>query len=117
MRALMVPSGAPSFCAISVCVMPEKKAMLTASNGYGGKLYRIVACLLVYFTVNCGKLLLPVLSGYHRGLPIPVPTVLAYVFFGPILRLQTGLYGILGLLVLGYGLRMAWRMGKGTRTA
>ena len=93
------------------------KAMLSASNGYGGKLYRIAAVTLVYFTVNCGKLLLPVVSGYQRSTPIPVPTVLAYLFFGPILRLQTGLYGILSLLVLGYGIRMAWRMGKGTRAA
>jgi len=93
------------------------KAMLTASNGYGGRLYQIVAVVLVYFTINCGKLLLPVWMGYKHGTPLPVPQVLAYVLFGPILRLQTGIYGILSIVVLGYAIRAAWRLGKGTRTA
>ena len=93
------------------------KAMLTASDGYGGRLYQIVAVVLMYFTVDCGKLLLPVWMGYKHGRPLPVGEVLAYVFFGPILRLQTGIYGILGIVVLGYALRAAWRLGKGTRTA
>jgi len=92
-------------------------AMLTASKGYGGKLYQIVAVLLTYFTVTCGKLLLPVWTAHQQGTPIPFPIVLEYALIGPVLRLQTGISGILGIVVLGYAIRMAWRMGKGTRTA
>jgi len=91
------------------------RAMLTVSHGNGGKLYQIAAVVLTYFTVTCGKILLPVWSGMHNGHPIPVPIVLEYALFGPILRLQTGLSGILGILVLGYALRMAWREAKGTQ--
>jgi hypothetical protein len=92
------------------------KAMLTASKGYGGKLYQIVAVIFIYFTVTLGKLLLPVWVGIHHGTPLPVSKVLAYAFFGPILRLQTGVSGILGIVVLGYAIRQAWRLGKGTRS-
>jgi len=92
------------------------KAMLTASKGYGGRLYQIVAVVFIYFTVTCGKILLPVWAGWHNGSPIPVSTVLEYALFGPILRLQTGVSGILGIVVLGYAIRQAWRLGAGTRT-
>ena len=92
-------------------------AMLTPSKGYGGKLYQIVAVLLTYFTVTCGKLLLPVWTGYQHGTPMPFSQILAYALIGPVLRLQTGIGGILGIVVLGYAIRMAWRMGKGTKAA
>ena len=92
-------------------------AMLTASKGYGGKLYQIVAVVFIYFTVTCGKLVLPVWAGLHNGSPIPIPTVLEYAFFGPILRLQSGVSGILGIIILGYAIRKAWQLGAGTRTS
>jgi hypothetical protein len=93
------------------------KAMLTASDGYGGKLYQVVAVLLTYFTVTCGEMVLPVWTGYHHGSPLSPGTVLSYVLFGPVLSLQTGYSGIIGIFILGYAIRMAWKMGKGTRTA
>jgi len=93
------------------------KAMLFASKGYGGRLYQIVASVLVYFTVTCGKLVLPLWQGMHSGSPIPAGYLLEYVFLGPILRLQTGISGVLGIVILGYAIRMTWQMGKGTRTS
>jgi hypothetical protein len=90
-------------------------AMLTASKGYGGKPYQIVAVVLTYLTVSCGKLLLPVWAAHEQGTPVPFPTVITSIFIGPVLRLQLGISGILGLVVLGYAIRTAWRMGKGTR--
>jgi len=60
---------------------------------------------------------LPVWVAMHNGSPIPLSTVLEYALIGPVLRLQTGISGILGIVVLGYAIRMAWRMGKGTRTS
>jgi len=93
------------------------KAMMVVSRGYGGKLYQIVAVLLTYLTVTCGKLVLPVWTAAHHGRPIPLPTILEWVAIGPILRLQTGVNGILGIFVLGYAIRMAWKLGKGTRTS
>ncbi len=91
------------------------KAKLTASKGYGGRLYQIAGTVLIYFVVTIGKLILPVWAGLHNGNPLHFGTILAYTFFGPILQLQTGISGILGIVILGYAIRKTWRMGKGTR--
>jgi hypothetical protein len=92
-------------------------AMLKASGGYGGRLYQIVAVILTYFTITCGKLVLPFWQGLHNGQPVPIGTLLAYALFGPILRLQQSMINLLGILVIGYAVRAAWQYGKGTRAS
>jgi hypothetical protein len=82
---------------------------------FGFMLSFIVAVVLTYLTVSCGKILLPIWAAHEQGISIPFSAVLTSVFIGPVLRLRTGISGILGLVILGYAIRKAWRMGKGTR--
>jgi hypothetical protein len=92
------------------------KAMLIASWGYGGKVYQILAAVLTYFTVTFGNVLAPVSHAVHSGRPISIPYVVAYAAIEPVFWLRTGISGIVGIAILGYAMRTAWRMGKGTRT-
>jgi uncharacterized membrane protein len=92
------------------------KAMLLASNGIGGRLYQVVAVILTYFAVSCGKLLQPAIYYYRAGHPYPVGTLITWALFGPFLRLLQTPFAILGLVILGYAIRAAWKGAAGTPT-
>ena len=92
------------------------KAMMTASGGVGGRAYQIAAVLLTYFACSLGELLRPVWTLHHEGAPLGLllsPVFLKFLLFGPLLEVRGGLNGILGLLILGVGMRAAWRMAAG----
>ncbi len=92
------------------------KAMMTASGGIGGRPYQIGAVILTYFAVSVGEVLHPVWQLHREGLPLSRlmnPALLRYVALGPFLNLGNGINGILGLIILGIGLRAAWRMAAG----
>ena len=89
------------------------KAMLVASNGIGGRLYQIVAVTLTYFAVSCGKLLQPAIAHYQAGNPYPVSTLVTWALFGPFLRVLQTPFAILGLVILGYAVRAAWKGAAG----
>ena len=94
------------------------KAMMTASRGIGNRSYQIAAVLLTYFAVSFGELL-PLLWRAHQqhGASLAIllnPVVLKYVLFGPFLELQQGLNAIIGIVIIGIGMRTAWRMAAGS---
>ena len=94
------------------------KAMMTASRGIGNRSYQIAAVLLTYFAVSFGELL-PLLWRAHQqhGASLRIllnPVVLKYILFGPFLELQQGLNAIIGIVIIGIGMRTAWRMAAGS---
>ena len=91
------------------------KAMMTATGGVGGRPYQIAAALLTYFAVSCGELIHPVWTLAHSGraLALMMPLLLKFALFGPFLELNDGINGVLGLVILGVGIRAAWRMAAG----
>jgi hypothetical protein len=91
------------------------KAMLTASGGVGGRPYQIAAVVLTYFAVSCGELIHPLWTVVEKGVPILrlLPVFLKYALLGPFLELQDGINGVLGLIILGIGIRAAWKMAAG----
>ena len=93
------------------------KAMMTASEGVGGRQFQIAAVLLTYFAATCGRLL-DMIWAIHRaggGLGNVSPVlVLLYAVAGPFLRLSNPINGLLGLLILFFGLRTAWQLAAGS---
>jgi len=93
------------------------KAMMTGSNGVGGQTYQAAACVLTYFAVSCGQLLHPLYRLHLQGAPASMlisPLILKYAALGPFLELQgNGFNGALGLLILFFGMRTAWRTAAG----
>jgi hypothetical protein len=93
------------------------KAMMTATKGVGGRQYQIAAVALTYLSASCGRLI-DILyevhkEGYSLSQVSPV-FIVKYSLFGPFLRLTNDLgWGLMGLLILFYGLRTAWQMAAG----
>lgn len=93
------------------------RAMMTASGGVGGQVYQIAAVLLTYFAVTLGELLDLL---HYSGIPmtavlhVPAPLLLRQLVAGPFLALRNPLNGGLGLLILFFGLRTAWRLAAGS---
>ena len=93
------------------------KAMMTASNGIGGQRYQVAAVILTYFSVSLGELLAPLWRAHGEGMPIAhmlvSPQVWKFLLAGPLLELERGFNGILGIVILAIGMRAAWRMAAG----
>jgi hypothetical protein len=95
------------------------RAMMTASGGVGDRRYQLAAVLLTYFAVTVGEIV-PELYRLSRQYGPQVfanlnyPAILRLVLLGPLLELGSGLNGILGIAILGIGLRTAWRMAAGS---
>jgi hypothetical protein len=92
------------------------KAMMLATGGIGGRQYQIAAVVLTYLSVSAGELVHPIYLAVHEGAPLSIlfsPKVLEYVVAGPFLELQGGFNGIIGIVILGIGMRSAWRMAAG----
>lgn len=92
------------------------KAMMTGSGGVGGRSYQVGAVVLTYFAVSCGDLLHPLWKAHQMGVPasqLLSPLMLKYAALGPLLGVRSGINGALGLLILFFGLRTAWRMAAG----
>ena len=96
------------------------KAMMAASGGVGGRRYQVAAVVLTYFSVSLGELLHPMWQLHRDGTPIGAMmnvVALKYLVLGPLLELENGLNGILGLVILAIGMRAAWQLAAGTRRA
>jgi len=90
------------------------KAMMTVSGGVGGRHYQIGAALLTYFAVSFGELFAII---HHVGASWIVLASPRSVWLGltlPFMELQDGFNGILGLVILGIGIRAAWSLGAGS---
>ena len=93
------------------------KAMMTATRGVGGQPYQVAAVLLTYLSASVGRVLDILFAahrqGYNLGQVSPL-FIVKYSLFGPFLRLASDPgWGLLGLLILFYGLRTAWQMAAG----
>jgi hypothetical protein len=88
------------------------RAMMTATGGYGDRSYQVLAVVLTYFGTTGGMLIDEI---YHaQGHISPLAGVLILVA-GPVLELFGNIgWGAIGLLILFYGLRAAWRIAAGT---
>lgn len=94
------------------------RAMMTATGGVGGRPFQIAAVVLTYLAVSLGNLVHPLWGLYRQGMPmgrlLASPYLLKYMVAGPFMELGSGLNGILGLLILFFGLRTAWKMAAGS---
>lgn len=94
------------------------RAMMTATGGVGGTPFQIAAVVLTYLSVSLGNLVHPLWGLYRQGVPLGrllgSPYLLKYLVAGPFMELNGGINGILGLLILFFGLRTAWKMAAGS---
>ncbi len=94
------------------------RSMMTATQGFGGRRYQVAAVMLTYLSASCGRLLDILYAVSKQGISLSqvAPAFLLRVaLLGPFLRLGSNpIYGLLGLLILFYGLRTAWQMAAGT---
>ena len=92
------------------------RAMMTGSRGIGGSAYQISAALLTYLAVSTAELLD---SLHYNAIPfnaifrIPLAWTAERVLAGPFLALKNPFNGAIGLLILFFGLRAAWRIAAG----
>jgi hypothetical protein len=108
-----------SYVALAVGWMVGK-AMMSGSNGVGGRRYQIAAVLLTYAAISMSAVPIRIAELApaahvdwidHMG----VFTVLG--FASPFLYLLNGVSGLIGLLILFVGLGVAWRMTRARRLA
>jgi hypothetical protein len=94
------------------------RSMMTATGGVGNQSCQIAATALTYFAVTAGNLIHPLWKAHEQGFPASIilmnPLLLKYLLIGPLIELQGGLNGILGLVILFFGLRTAWKMAAGS---
>ena len=122
------------------------KAMLVGSKGAGGRQYQIAAVLFTYFAVAVAAVPAALWQTTHHkaaapqavksgeyvvqpdsesrpeqpekqmGVGAAVATLIGVGLASPFMELQDGLGGIIGLVILFVGMRMAWQMTKGGPT-
>jgi hypothetical protein len=94
------------------------KAITKGSSGLGGRHYQIAAALLTYAAISFAEI--PVLlasitrdPNFHTSLSAVVlrfwPKLLWFGVASPFLQLRSPFQGLLGLVILFVGLRIAWR--------
>jgi hypothetical protein len=91
------------------------KAMMAGSKGIGGRKYQIVAALLTYFAISLASVPILLAEAYEKGTEIDwanfAGVLVVYGIASPILDLAGGMaFGLIGLLILFVGLRIAWRL-------
>ncbi len=91
------------------------KAMMAGSKGIGGRKYQIVAILLTYFAISLASVPILIAEAYGKGQDIDWAkfsgVLVVYGIASPILDLLGGVgFGLIGLLILFVGLRVAWRL-------
>lgn len=97
------------------------KAMMAGSKGVGGTRYQIVAVILTYAAISLASI--PILITrtiqHSGGAEIDWPSLVSWLavwgIASPFLQLQAGVSGVIGLVILFAGLRIAYRMTAGTR--
>jgi hypothetical protein len=94
------------------------RAMMTATRGVGGQHYQIAAVILTYLSASVGRVIDILVEVQKQGyslLQVSPTFLVSYSLFGPFLRLTHDLgWGLMGLLILFYGLRTAWQLAAGT---
>jgi hypothetical protein len=96
------------------------KAMMTGSRGVGGKQYQIAAVLLTYAAISLASVPILIAAAVQdaadRGIQTHVDwasiagKLVAWGIASPFLQLREGVGGVIGLVILLAGLRIAYRM-------
>ncbi len=90
------------------------KAIMLGSKGIGGRRYQIAAVILTYAAVSIAAV--PIAISYHK--PSMGAALLQLLMIGlasPFLELQDPMHGIIGLIILIVGIRIAWKITAGSR--
>jgi hypothetical protein len=88
------------------------KAIVLGSKGQGGRRYQIAAVLLTYVAVSWSAVPIAI-SGHNGALMFDTATVGKLALLGlasPVLDFSDPTHGIIGLVILFVGMRIAWRM-------
>ncbi|MGA3049011.1 MAG: hypothetical protein ABSD67_20420 [Terracidiphilus sp.] len=106
-----------SYVALAVGWMVGK-AMMSGSNGVGGRRYQIAAVVLTYAAISMSAIPIRIAEiapaahvdwGDHMGM---------FVISGiasPFMNMMNGFSGLIGLVILFVGLSVAWRMTRARR--
>jgi len=94
--------------------------MMSGSGGVGGRRYQVAALVLTYFSVTFAFVLEVLWYEGRKGTAVAAYIANHFVFliavllFGPLLRLTGSLGGgLIGLLILFFGMQAAWRIARG----
>jgi hypothetical protein len=94
-------------------------AMMKGSNGVGGRRYQIAAALLTYAAVSMAAV--PIWIHFAGGLQISMTNLGPWLgrvaligLASPFIQLRSSPgWGAMGLLILFFGMRIAWRIAEG----
>jgi len=102
------------YVAVAVGLMIGK-AMMKGSGGEGGFHYQVTAVALTYAAITLAAIPIHIARMLGEGMALDwsmsVPLLIDAIA-GPFLRLRTGAYGIIGLVILFVGLRVAFRITR-----
>jgi hypothetical protein len=106
-----------SYVALAVGWMVGK-AMMSGSNGVGGRRYQIAAVLLTYAAISMSAVpirIAEIAPAAHVDWMDHMGVLALLGFASPFLYLLTGVSGLIGLLMLFVGQGVAWRMTRARR--
>jgi hypothetical protein len=90
------------------------KAMMMGSGGVGGRKYQVTAVLLTYAAVSLSAIPIAAFLFHAPIGAIPMSELLRLGLTSPFLELQADTSrGVIGLVILLVGMRIAWRMTQG----
>jgi hypothetical protein len=92
------------------------KAMMAGSKGVGGTRYQIAAALLTYAAISLASVPIHIARWMQAGRDIDwgrqIGPLVVDGLLSPFLNLRFGLFGIIGLVILFVGIRIAVRLTK-----
>ena len=107
------------------------KAIMMGSQGIGGRRYQIAALVLTYSAVSLSAVPIAISQWRHHGAPaqvqgaqspqssMSVPKAIGVLALlglaSPFLDLANPTHGLIGLVILFVGLRIAWKMTAGRK--
>jgi len=94
------------------------KAMMKGSNGVGGLRYQIAAVALTYLAISLASIpimITEIAPAQEVDWVSKLPELALWGIFSPFIELRGGLFGIIGLVILGAGIRFAWRITAARR--
>jgi hypothetical protein len=92
------------------------KAMMKGSGGVGGPHYQLTAVVLTYASISLASIPIHIARVLEEGMTMDWANMsgdlLKGAIAGPFLELQNGAHGIIGLVILFVGLRVAFRLTR-----
>ena len=94
------------------------KAMMKGSNGVGGRRYQIAAAALTYASISLASIPIMIANiapAQEVDWVGQLPGLVLSGIFSPFIELASGLFGIIGLVILFAGIRFAWNVTAAKR--